>query len=702
MSRDILLEIGCEEIPAGYLPAAIEQIKAVSEQELKTARLEFREINVCATLRRLVLYVEDISEQQKILKTEISGPSESAAFSEGKPTPAAIGFAKKYGVEVSNLVVKNGKVCAIKNELALKTEEVLPAILKKIISSLTFPKTMKWESSGFRFVRPVRWVLALYGKKVIKFQIADVKSSNITYIRYYKKVKITEPKKYVDILRNKSVIVEQNLRLEMLKKAVFSQVKNKGEILESNEILGTVNNLIEFPSAILCKFDEQFLKLPKEIIANTLKRQKNFVVVDNNKTKNIISFFIGVKDGISTNVETIREGYEKVVTARLEDAEFYFKNDTKTKLEEKVEKLKGIIFQEKLGTIYDKTQRIKKLSMWLNNNTSTHQHVNTSTLERLCLLCKADLATETVSEFPELQGIFGSICAIQDKEDELVAEGIEQHWWPILYDGKIPVSSEASIVSVADKIDTLVSNIAIGIIPTGSADPHGLRRTAVGIIRIAIEKELSFSLSEITSQAIENMLIDDKPLKFENNEKIILQVKDFLKQRLSTYFSNKDIKNDEIDAVLSVKFDDIYDSYNRVVAVHSIRTLPDFEPIATSFKRIGNILKQARISEKGYEKSEVREELLKENEEKTLYKVFLDIKSEIDKAIGINDYKTVLQYLVSLRKPVDSFFEKILIMDKDEEVKNNRLLLLSAIYNQFIQIADFSKLVPTEIKELKK
>ncbi|MDO8735440.1 MAG: glycine--tRNA ligase subunit beta, partial [Elusimicrobiota bacterium] len=680
MLNDILLEIGTEEIPAGYLPFIIEQLKTISESELKSARLSYKNINVWATPRRLILYVEDVAGQQISTETEIYGPPEKTAFIDGKPTAAAFGFAKKYGADVSELKVVNGKVHILKKEPSLKTETVLPEVFKKIISTLTFPKTMVWESSRFRFVRPIRWLLAICGKKTIKFQIADVKSSNLTCARYLKKIKITDPKRHSDILRNKSIIVNQTDRFDALKKTVASSIKNvkDGEILTSDELFDTVNNLVEFPTAILCEFDKKFLNLPEEIIQNTIKKQKNFVVTDA-KTKKNLTYFVGIKDGISTNIELIKDGYEKVITARMEDAEFYFKNDTKTKLEEKTDRLKGIVFQEKLGTIYDKVLRIQKLSNWLSLNLSISQPpipdpegsatvggYNPSLVERLCLLCKSDLSTETVSAFPELQGVFGKICAMKDGESEGVSDGIEQHWWPINYEGKIPDSIEASVVSIADKIDTLVGDFAIGLLPTGSADPYGLRRVAFGIVKIAIEKKVSFSLKELIIQAFTNL-----PLELNDRAKVILQLEDFIKQRLDTYLKEKNVLQDEIDSVLSVCLVDIFDAFNRAVAIHTIRKLPDFEPIAVSFKRIGNILKQANKQEVGSGKWEVDEKLLKEPEEKELYQKFLETKNKIEdsKSLKNGDYTAILNKLVLLRKPVDNFFDKVLIMDKNEEIK---------------------------------
>lgn len=692
MNKDILLEIGTEEIPARYLPATAEQLKTVSEKEFNAARLKYKTIKTYSSLRRLVLYIEDVSESQESFETEISGPSENAAFVGGKPTQAATGFAGKYGVDVSKLSIKNGRVYVLKKEPAHKTEKILPEMFSKIISSLSFPKTMVWEKSGFRFVRPIRWILALYGKKTIKLKIAGVESSDCTYIRYFKKVKITEPGKFINILKNKKVIADPSVRIEMLKNEVSSRARKSGNVLENDEIFETVNNMVEFPAAVLCKFDDKFLSLPKEIIVNTLKNQKNFAVID--VKGNISPYFIGVKDGIAKNTDVIREGYEKVIAARLDDAEFYFENDVKTKLEQKVEHLKGIVFQEKLGTIYDKVLRIKKLSDWLILNcslASASGGLNRSLIERICLLSKADLSTEMVSEFPELQGVFGRLCAMKDGEGKVVSAGIEQHWWPVSYDGNLPESPEASVVSIADKIDTLVGDFSIGIVPTGSADPYGLRRAAFGIIRIAVEKEISFSISELIIQALANMPLDIGGEHRKN--KVISQLGEFIKQRLNTYLKEKNILADEIDAVLSVVVDNIVNAYNCASAIHSIRKLPDFKPITISFKRIGNILKQAEKPEAGSRKSEADEKLLKEPEEKELHQKFLEAKNKIEEAVQNNDYPAALRELISIRKPADDFFEKILIMAQDEQIKNNRLALLSNIHAFFMKIADFSKII---------
>ena len=689
MAKDILLEIGVEEIPAGYLTDTAGQLSGICDYIFNDYRVGFRKICVYSTCRRLVVYAKDVSEKQLLGKKAISGPSEKVAFCDGKPTQVAAGFAGKHGVPVSELFIKDGRACLIKKEPTLNTEQVLPDIFTNIISRLTFPKTMVWEEKRFRFVRPIRWLLAMFGKKIVKFQIADVKSSNLTYLRNGKKIKITAPSKYLAALRNKSVIVEQAPRLEMVKKTVNATVRNTGSVLEGMETFNIVNNMVEFPSAVLCRFDEKYLKLSQELIIFTLKKQKNFVVIDDKKK--LLPCFVGVKDGISTNLEVIGRGYEKVIAARLEDAEFYLKNDTGTPLEAKVERLKGIVFQEKLGTIYDKTVRIGKLASWLCEILSKDYQFDRRIVDRICFLCKADLVTRTVSEFPELQGIFGRICALQDKEDANVARGIEQHWWPVTYADNVPETLEASIVALSDKIDTLAGNFALGIIPTGSADPYGLRRMAFGIIKICLDQGIRFNLNEMLVKAVQGM-----PVEVKNSEKVVMLLKDFIRQRFETYPDLKAAKGilyDEIEAVVSPGFCDIVDSYRRVLAVHEIRKLPDFEPISASFKRIGNILRQAgRLTVDSWQLA-VDEKLFKEQEEKELYEKFLLVRETTDRLMAENDYIKSLYELISLRKPIDNFFEKVLIMDKDDSVKNNRLTLLSLIHGQFKKIADFSKIV---------
>ncbi len=688
MSKDILLEIGTEEIPARYLESSAAQLAEICEKEFETARVGYRRINVHCTCRRLIVYVRDVSEKQVPKRNVFLGPSEKVAYENGKPTAAAIGFAGKYKVDIADLFVKDGRVCVIKREPSLETEQVLPDLCVSIIKSLSFPKSMVWEQSRFRFVRPIRWIAALFGKKIIRFQIADVKSSNFTCIRHKKKIKISEPGKFISFLRNKSIIADCSSRLGMVKKAVSAAVRSTGgAVRENDENFAIVSNLVEFPSAVLCRFDKKYLSLPKELIIYTLKNQKNFVVFDGKGE--IMPYFVAVKDGISTNLESIGKGYEKVISARLEDADFYLKSDLKIPFEPNTEKLKGVIFHEKLGTVYDKVSRFSKLAEQLCDNINSSQKINKKVVSKICFLSKSDLVTRTVTEFPELQGIFGRICAAASGEEKIVSDGIEQHWRPITYDGELPDTAESSVVAIADKMDSIAGHFAAGNIPTGSADPYGLRRAALGIIKIAIKQRFSFSLKTLIRNAVELLPVEDCSKEKSGN-----LISDFIKQRLNNYFCELGISADTADAVLSAISDDIYDSYKRGLAVSGVRKQPDFAPIAAAFKRIGNILKQAEKSVSLSEFGPPDKNLFKDDSETALFEKFVSVKDEFNACIDVGDYETGLKIFITLRNPVDSFFEKVMVMTGDERIKNNRLSLLYGIYRLFMRVADFSKIVP--------
>lgn len=689
MNKDVLLEIGTEEIPARCVNSAAEQLKEITAAGFAAHRLKYRRLSVYSTCRRLIIYAEKVSEIQAPQETEIVGPPAAIAFAKGVPTPAAVGFAQKYGLAVKDIYKKNGRICLLKKESCRKTNQVLPELFPGIISSLSFPKSMVWESTGFRFVRPIRWVLALMGGNIIKFSIAGVKSGAYTYLRYGKRIKITEPAAFVDTLRNNSIIAESNIRLKMLNQSLAAAVKGIGVITAGNELLELVNNLVEFPSAMLCRFDEKYLSVPKELIAFTLKKQFNFSVKDS--AGNLLPYFVGVKDGISTTIKPITAGYEKVIEARLADAEFYLKTDTKTKLQDKVPRLKDIVFHEKLGSVYDKMVRITELTRSLAAGLGGSVMPDKSILERICILCKADLSTGTVAEFPELQGVFGRICALRDKEPQAVALGIEQHWQPLNYDGVLPEQPEAALVAIADKIDTLTGNFSIGLLPTGSADPYGLRRLSFGIVRIAVEKEIGFSLSDIIGQSISL-----QRCAVPNPTDVIAKAKDFIKQRFITHLKGNGISQDVIDSALASDFDDILDAYRRVVALNGLRSLPDFESIAVAFKRIGNILKQSDKSGSANflaAPAEPEESIFKMAAEKKLYDSYRCVNYSFQDCLKNKEYDRILKLFISMRDPVDSFFEEVLIMDKDEAVKVNRLKLLSGIYFMFRQIADFSRII---------
>lgn len=706
MPKDALLEIGTEEIPALYLEPTRVELAQVAEKIFTEKRIKYKKIYTYATPRRLTLYIEGLAEKQDDLIQEIIGPAVNIAYdSAGRPLPPAIGFAQNYGLPVESLtrkkMEKGDYVCLRIREEGQANEKILPEIFIQIIVSLPFPKMMIWEETKVRFIRPIRHLLALHGNKVIKFSLAGVNSGKHTYGLFpilRKKIEIPTPTRYLPLLRNAYVLVDQKERKEVIKK-LATQIAKKtgGEVYFDDLLLDEVTYLVEYPTAVLGKFSSQFLTLPREILITCLvKKQKFFPLLD--KEGNLLPYFIGIRNGISEHLEIVQEGYQRVLEARLTDAKFFFDQDRKTSLENKVEKLKGVIFHEQIGTLYDKSKRIAEIANWLGNNLSTYpesigagQPINSQTVNRISLLSKADLVTEMVKEYPELQGVIGRIYALNDGEDEKVAYGIEQHYWPLTSEGNLPRITEAAIVSLADKLDTVVSDFALGLIPTGTADPYGLRRQASAILRILKEKNWSIPLAELIEQTW-NLLPATLKTNLEK-QSVINNLFEFFHSRLETLLTEEKIRYDEINAVLKVGYNDIPATFARTHALQKIRQLPDFEPLVISFKRAANILEQAKKTGIRVEELGVKEELFHEVAEKELWQIFSRLTEEVNILLEKKDYEETLKKIVFLRTPIDQFFDQVLVMTEDENLRNNRLGLLKNIVNLYLKIADFSSLV---------
>ncbi len=698
MVKDALLEIGTEEIPALYLEQIREELAEVAEKIFTEKRIKHKKIYTYATPRRLTLYVEGLAEKQDDLIQEIIGPAVNIAYdSAGRPLPPAIGFAQNYGLPVESLTRKKMEkgeyVCLRIREEGQASEKILPEIFIQIIVSLSFPKTMIWEETKVRFIRPIRHLLALHGNKVIKFSLAGVNSGKHTYGLFpilRKKIEIPTPTRYLPLLRNAYVLVDQKERKEVIKK-LATQIAKKtgGEVSFDNLLLDEVTYLVEYPTAVLGKFSSQFLTLPREILITCLvKKQKFFPLLD--KEGNLLPYFIGIRNGISEHLEIVQEGYQRVLEARLTDAQFFFDQDRKTSLEEKREKLKSVIFHERLGTLYDKSKRIAELADWLAEKLKI-ENEKLKIVQRISHLTKADLVTEMVKEYPELQGVIGRIYALADGEEEKAAYGIEEHYWPLTNEDKLPETPESAVVSLVDKLDTLVGDFAIGLIPTGSADPYGLRRQASAILRILKEKNWSIPLTDLINQTWSLL-----PLSLQTNSEkqtAINNLFEFFRSRLETLLTEEKIRYDEINAVLKVGCNDIPATFARTHALQKIRQLPDFEPLVISFKRAANILDQARKTGFRVEELEMREELLQESAEKELWQKFSQLSGEVKILLEKKDYEETLKKIVFLRTPIDQFFDQVLVMTEDEKLRNNRLGLLKNIVNLYLKIADFSSLV---------
>ncbi|MFH1379761.1 MAG: glycine--tRNA ligase subunit beta [bacterium] len=703
---DALLEIGCEELPASYIVPALDQMSSLADKLLHERMLAFdAPIETAATPRRLVLYIKNISEKAAQKVQKIAGPPERMFRDDnGEYTIAAVGFSKKVGIPLEQLKIIDGKVCAEVNVGGEKAKKILQDIFPEIIKNIKFPKTMVWEDSRFSFARPIRHMTALLGSEVIRFSIADVKSGKSTrglHAVSNKKIDIPQADKYFSKMENICIRVKQHDRKKYIARLIKDAVTDlQGHVLEDEALLEENTFLVETPSVILGEFDKKYLDIPQELLITCMRaKQKFFTVLD---TNNYISArFIGIRNGQSESQHMVREGYERVLTARLEDAAFFYEQDKKLTLDERIEKLKGVTFHEKLGSLYDKVERMKKLVSILCEH-ALISDVQKGCIKRAVHLCKADLVSLLVYEYPELQGTAGKLYARNAGEEQEVCEAIEEHYKPIGPDDAVPQSIVGSAVSLSDKSDSLAGYFLAGMIPSGNKDPLGMRRLALGIIRTILHNEIHIDLEHFMDSALSNYPPDLSSKKDEMLAKILL----FCRQRLEVVFASWGYAHDEINAILGSVWDhpdnvkNITDAYVRLKALHDIRLQPDFEALSAGFKRADNILRQA-LSKNIPVGSEINKELFNESCEIDLYREFQGIKREFEKALDQgshqrftqDEYETIFKRIISLRSALDCFFDKVLVMVDDETLRANRLALLYDIIMLYRRVADFSQIV---------
>ncbi len=685
--KELLLEIGTEEVPAGFLPKALIDLESLTRRELEASRIGFDGVRTFGTPRRLVLAIESVSEKQRDETTRRVGPSKQAAFDpKGNPTKAAIGFAKSQSVSVESLEViqteKGEYVCAVKEEPGRPTLELLSSILPKIILSIPFQKSMRWASVPIRFVRPIHWILALFGGTVIPFEIGDIKSGNVTFghrFMHSGPIPVKDLDSYLRKMRESFVIADPVERRKKIEEEMVQEAASvSGRVLKDEELLKEVSFLVEYPVALCGTFDKEFLFLPKEILVHSMKEhQRYFPVIDEDGT--LLPHFVCVSNILPKDKRVVVKGNERVLKARLSDATYFFKEDLKIPLEKKVEQLRKVIFQAKLGTSYEKMVRFKALASFLV------QKIEPSlgeTVERASLLCKADLVTGMVGEFPKLQGVVGREYARVQGEKSAVAEAIYEHYLPAFAGDRLPDSPVGDVISIADKLDTIVGCFGVGLTPSGTADPFGLRRQALGIIRIILEKKYSFSLIQLVEES-GRLLKEKMERPFEEVKKEVI---DFFRVRYQNFWADKGYPFDTTEAVLSISFDDLVDVQGRIDALRQARESKDFESIVIGFKRAMNILK-GYVSQKT-----IRPNLLEDPAEKALYQSFLKAKDTIEIHLNHRAYESALLEMTQMKKPIDDFFDGVMVMVEDEAIRDNRLALLDSIGKLFLKIADFSKL----------
>jgi len=687
MMKELLLEIGTEEIPAGFIPQALADFESLARRELEANRIDFDGVKALGTPRRLVLVIESVSEKQRDEKIRKIGPSKQAAFdSKGNPTKAAIGFAKSQSVSIESLEViqteKGEYICAVKREPGRPTLELLPSVLPKLILSISFRKSMKWADVSIRFARPIHWILALFGGATIPLEIGGIRSGNVTFGHRFMHpgpILVKDFHSYLQKMREAFVIVDPVERRKRIEEEMVREVASvSGRILRDEELLDEVNFLVEYPVAMCGTFDGEFLSLPREILIHSMKEHQRYFPVIREDGK-LLPHFVCISNIAPKDQKVIVKGNERVLKARLSDATYFFQEDLKMPLEQRVQELKKVVFQAKLGTSYEKMIRFKQLGLFVCDRIDPKLRAS---VERASLLCKADLVTGMVGEFPKLQGIVGREYARLSGEEPEVAEAIYEHYLPGFAGDRLPSSPIGDVVSIADKMDTIVGSFGVGLVPTGTADPFGLRRQALGIIRIILEKKYSLSLVELIEES-ENLLKEkmEHPLS-----EVKTEVLNFFQVRYQNFLLDNGYPFDVVDAVLYISFDELLDAQQRIDALRRAREWKDFDSIVIGFKRAINILKGSPS------KKETDTSLFSETAERSLYQSLLEAKEKIELHLNRRAYESALLEMTRMKRPIDDFFDHVMVMVEEEAIRNNRLALLDEIGRLFLRIADFSKL----------
>ena len=685
MEQKLLFEIGTEEIPAKFMPGILDQLKGLAEKKLQELRVPFTSVTVFGTPRRMTFIADGVEETQASTVVESKGPSIKIAFgADGAPSKAAQGFARGQGIAVEDLVVRGEYVYAVKQLTGLAVIELLPAFLTDIVESLSFPKNMRWADHDFRFVRPIRWLVALLDDKIIPIEITGVKSGRNTIgHRFLSKgeVEIATAGDYEKVLREHFVLVDQDERRKIIRQQVEELAQKEGGVAEIDEdLLEEVVYLVEYPTALCGHFDDKFLTLPKEAVITPMREHQRYFPVLTADGK-LLAKFITVRNGNSEGLDIVAHGNERVLRARLSDAEFFFNEDRKIKLEERLEKLKTVVFQEGLGNIYDKSVRLADIAMTLKKNLNVQ--VDEDTLQRTALLSKTDLVTGMVCEFTELQGVMGREYALLDGEKPEVAQGIFEHYLPRFAGDELPTTDIGRLVGIADKIDNIAATFSRGLIPTGSQDPYALRRQAIGIINILVDGNYHLPLLK-TIIAVLGML----NVPAAKNGELLAQLQEFFMQRVKNMMGDQGIRYDVIDAVLSEKAnDDIVDLFVRAKALAEYVATPEAAESIQAFTRVANLCKKAEGEDI------IKESLFVEPAEKELYEVVCRLQKETIPALVGYNYAEVLKLMNEVSAPVNKFFDTVMVMDKDENVKNNRLALLVQVKETASMVGDLSAIV---------
>ena len=682
MAKDLLFEIGAEEIPAGFMPNILGQLKTLAETKLNDAHLPFESIATYGTPRRLALIVKGLGDTSAEISERHKGPSASIAYdAEGNATKAAIGFARGKGLDVADLVVEDGYIYAETKTAGVPAKDIVTDMLPQLITGLNFPKSMHWGNLDAKFVRPVRWLVALLDEEVIPVEFATVKSGKVTRGHRFlgaDEITIKNAASYVDTLKENFVMVDQDARRELISKQLHDIAASKNaSIVWDDDLLEEINYLVEWPTALCGGFEESYLALPDAAIITPMKdHQRYFPLVD--QDGKLLPMFLTVRNGSDHSIEVVQAGNERVLRARLDDAKFFFNEDRKKPLIDRQDGLTKIVFQEGLGNLADKTERLLTLGRVFSEECELHEDARV-VLERATELAKTDLTTGMVTEFTELQGVMGKEYALLDGESPEVAEAIFEQYLPRFAGDVLPQTEAGKVLSIIDKIDNIVATFSRGLIPTGSQDPYALRRQTIGILNILLNSEWNISLRPII---VESMNLLNVPA--DKQDELLGQVEEFITLRLKNIFLDREVPHHVIDLLLSNNELSVADAEGLVKALLANRIDENVE-LVQAFTRMYNLVKDVTYTG-------VDESLLKEEAERALYEMATKASEASIDAWDKNDYDAVVAVPATLVPAINKFFEDVMVMDKDEAIKANRLQLVRLAYSVMAIIGDISAL----------
>ncbi|WP_300340588.1 glycine--tRNA ligase subunit beta [Fusobacterium sp.] len=683
----LLFEIGMEELPARFLKQALNDLKHNLETKLESERIKFDEIKTYGTPRRLILDVHNLAEKQEDLDLVNMGPAKSVAYVNGELSRAGLGFAKSQGIEPEQLEIvetpKGEYIAARKFMEGRETKELLSEILKSLVLELNFPKSMKWADKKLRFARPVQWFLALCDSEVIPFEIEGITSGNRSrgHRFFGKEFEVSNIDEYFTKIRENNVIIDLDERRALVKDLVAKCAEAGEQVHIEDELLDEVTNLIEYPCPIVGTFNSDFLEVPQEVLIISMQvHQRYFPILDNNGK--LLPKFVVVRNGVESS-DYVRKGNEKVLSARLADARFFYQEDLKHPLADNVEKLKTVVFQKDLGTIYQKIERSREIANYLVDVLGCADR--REDVLRTVYLAKADLVSNMIGEkeFTKLQGFMGADYALKSGENEKVSLGIKEHYYPRFQGDLLPTEMEGIIAGISDRLDTLVGCFGVGVIPSGSKDPFALRRAALGIVNVIINSKLNISLKALVNRSLDTLQADGV-LKRDRAE-VEAEVLEFFKQREINIFGDMGFSKDVIDAVLNRDYDNIVEALERVKTLEAFAKEKEFGELLPVLKRVGNISKDHRDMT-------VDTALFKEEIEKELYNFSMNLSEKVEEALANKDYSKYLKEITTGKDIINNYFDKIIVMDKDETIKNNRLSQLRFLTDIFSKMADLNQI----------